>query len=267
MSSSDLYTGSGDGRLRYRIDGPRDAQPLLLLHSLGVTLDLWSPQVEQWSQRFRIIRYDMRGHGQSAVPRGEYSLADLGQDALRVLDAEGIATALVCGISIGALTTMWLGVNRPDRVAGAIVANTAARVGTPERWAERIAKVQAEGLTPIADMAMTTWFTPSFRERRPDVVAQFHQTIMSTDPQGYISCCAALRDADLRDSLPRFGTRALVIAGAEDVTASVTDAEFIASRIPGATSVTLPGAHLTSVESAAAFSREAESFFTAILAS
>jgi 3-oxoadipate enol-lactonase len=267
MPSSDLYTGSGSNRLHYLAEGPPDAPPILLLHSLGVTLDLWAVQVEQWSQRFRILRYDMRGHGQSAVPPGEYSVQDLGEDAIRILDAEGIGRALVCGISIGGLTTMWLGVNRPDRVSGAIVANTSARVGTRERWVERIATIQAEGLTPIAAMATTNWFTPAFRERRPDVVAQFHHAIMSTDLQGYVSCCAALRDADLRDDLARFGPRALVIAGAEDVTATVNDAELIASRIPGATLVTLPGAHLTNVESAAEFCGEAESFFTAILAS
>jgi 3-oxoadipate enol-lactonase len=267
MTSSEKTTGSGTARLRYVVDGPDDAPAVLLLHSLGATLDLWAPQAEQWSSRLRVIRYDMRGHGKSAVPPGEYSIDDLGEDALRILDAERVSKALLCGISIGGFTTMWLGVNRPDRVLGAVIANTAAKVGTPERWSERIAKVQAEGLTPIADMAMTTWFTPDFRAHRPDVVAQCHQMIVSTDPLGYIGCCAALRDADLRDDLTRFAPRALVIAGTDDVTATLSDAEFITARIPHATQLTLKAAHLTCVEAADEFSQAADAFFAAILAS
>ena len=267
MPTIELSTGAGDSRLHIQVDGEQAAPPLLLLHPLGATRELWSTQVEQWAQQFHVIRYDMRGHGQSAIPPGEYSLSDLGNDAVRVLDAVGVEKAYVCGISIGGLTTMWLGVNRPERLTGAVIANTAAKVGTPERWLERIAKVRADGMTAIADLAMTTWFTASFRGRHPDVVARFHRMIAASSPDGYIGCCAALRDADMREDLTRFAVPALVIAGDGDVTSPVSDAVFAASKIPVATQVTLPGAHITSVESAGEFSREAERFFTAILAS
>src|SRR5262245_28054802 len=113
--------GSGAERLFYRVDGPLDAPPLLLLHALGATLALWSSPVEGWAEHFRVVRYDMRGHGRSAVPRREYTIEDLGRDAIRVLDAVGASTAHVCGISIGALTALWLGIHQPSRVRSLVI--------------------------------------------------------------------------------------------------------------------------------------------------
>src|SRR5262245_59228507 len=139
------------GRLRYRIDGPEDGPAVLLINSLGTTMDLWAQQVASLSRTYKVIRYDTRGHGGSSVPPGEYTLDDLGHDAVHVLDAAGATTAHVCGISLGGLTAMWLGVHRALRVRGLVIANTAARVGTPESWIDRIAKVKAEGMAAVAD--------------------------------------------------------------------------------------------------------------------
>jgi 3-oxoadipate enol-lactonase / 4-carboxymuconolactone decarboxylase len=249
------------GRLHYRVDGPDDGAPVLLINSLGSTLDLWAAQVEAWSSTYRVIRYDTRGHGQSSSPRGEYSIDDLGQDAVRVLDAVGAESAYVCGISLGGLTAMWLGIHQPSRVRGLIIANTAARVGTPQRWIDRAEKVRKEGMTAIADLAMTTSFTPWFRERQPDVVARFHRMVASTDPDGYVGCCAALRDADLRPDLERIQTVAIVVAGEHDTTTTRDDAEVIYSKLHSANLLTLPAAHLTNVECAEEFSRRAASLF------
>ena len=249
------------GRLRYRVDGPDAGAPVLLINSLGSTLDLWSAQVEAWSSIYRVIRYDTRGHGQSTSPRGEYTIDDLGQDAVRVLDAVGAQTAYVCGISLGGLTAMWLGIHQPTRVSALVIANTAARVGTAQRWIDRAEKVRKEGMTAIADLAMTTWFTPGFRERHPDVVAKFHHMVAATDPDGYVGCCAALRDADLRPDLERIQTGAIVVAGEHDATTTREDAEFIYSKLRSANLLTLPAAHLTNVECAEEFSRRAGDLF------
>jgi 3-oxoadipate enol-lactonase len=248
--------------LHTRVDGPADAPPLLLINSLGSTLDLWSTQAAAWAGRFRVIRYDMRGHGRSPAPGGEYSLDDLGEDAVRVLDAVGVQQAHVCGISIGGLTTMWLGVHRPERVRKLVIANTAAKVGTRERWLERAAKVKAEGLGPIADLNMTTWFTGSFRSAEPAVIDTFHRMVAGNNPAGYVGCCAALRDADLREAISGIAAPTLVVAGANDPTTSVADGEFIRSQIPGASLLTLPAAHLSNVECADAFSRIAGAFLS-----
>lgn len=249
------------GHLHYRVDGPEDAPAVLLSNSLGSTLDLWSAQVDAWSTSYRVVRYDTRGHGQSSTPAGEYRIDDLGEDAVRVLDALGVSRAHVCGISLGGLTAMWLGVHRRERVSSLVIANTAARVGTTQRWVDRAAKVRNEGMTAIADLAISTWFTPAFREREPATIARFHRMVASTDPDGYLGCCAALRDADLRADIGRIAAPSVVVAGSVDTTTTVADAEAIRAAIGGARLVTLPGAHLTNVECASDFSRSVSEVF------
>lgn len=251
------------GRLRYRVDGPDDAPALLLSNNLGTTLEMWDPQIAEWSRTYRVIRYDTRGHGGSSAPAGDYAIDDLGRDALAVLDAAGATTSLVCGISLGGLTALWLGVNAPGRVVALIAANTAARVGTVERWTERIAKVRGEGMTAVADMAMGMWFTQDFRRREPGVVAGFHQMVAACQPEGYVGCCAALRDADLREEVRGIRTPTLVVAGELDTSTPPAGAEDIRSRISGSALITLPSAHLSNVECAREFTQQAGAFLAA----
>lgn len=257
----DSSVGTGSARLHYRVDGPVGAPAVLLINSLGTTLDMWSAQAEAWSPHLRVIRYDTRGHGQSGVPPGDYTLEDLGNDAIRVLDAVGVDSAHICGISLGGLTAMWLGVRQPARVRSLVIANTAARVGTAQRWADRIAKVRGEGMAAVAAMAMPTWFSAAFREREPATVARFREIVASINPDGYAGCCAALRDADLRDEISRIRTFALVVAGDQDTSTTLADAEAISLAIRGSTLLTLNGAHLTNVECAESFSRHAGAVF------
>jgi 3-oxoadipate enol-lactonase len=246
--------------LHYRIDGPDDGTPVLLMNALGTTLDLWAAQSERLQRTFRVIRCDTRGHGGSAAPAGDYTLDELGEDALRVLDVVGAETAHICGISLGGLIAMWLGIYQPSRVRSLVLADTAARVGTAERWMERIAKVRTEGMTAIADLNMPNWFTPEFREHQPEIVARFHRMVAACNPDGYAGCCAALRDADLRPIIRGVRAPALVIAGDQDPSTTIADAEFIHQEIPGASMVTFPAAHLANVECADLFSQHLESF-------
>ncbi|HEY6360406.1 MAG TPA: 3-oxoadipate enol-lactonase [Vicinamibacterales bacterium] len=256
---ADVETPSG--RLRYRIDGPSEAPPVLLINSLGTTLDLWAAQVAALARKYKVIRYDARGHGGSSVPPGEYTLDDLGHDAVHVLDAAGTVAAHICGISLGGLTALWLGVHRSLRVRGLVIANTAARVGTPQRWTDRIAKVRTEGMHAIADLAIANWFTPAFRERDPGVVERFHRMVAACSPEGYIGCCAALRDADLRPAIGAIRAPSLVVAGDQDPSTPVAEVEAVCDAIPGATLLTLHAAHLTNVECADGFSAHAEMMF------
>lgn len=246
-----------------RIDGPADAPPLLLLHPLGASLDVWQPQVHAWRDRFRIFRYDARGHGRSPVPSGEYSIADLGEDAVSVLDDADLSAADVCGLSLGGLTALWMAIHHPSRVRRLIVANSAPRVGTRERWVERIERTQREGMPAMADLAMTTWFTPEFKQREPDVVAAVRDLIAATDREGYTGCCAALRDADLRDDIQRITAPTLLLIGDRDASVSGVEVAAMQAAIAGATRASLPAAHLANVECAEAFSRAVASFLTA----
>lgn len=243
----------GGCRLSYSVQGARSAPPLLLSNSLGTTRELWSPQVDELSRRFRVIRYDTRGHGASDGPRGAYTIEMLGLDALAVLDAAGVTQAHVCGLSLGGLTAMWLGVHAPTRVKSLVLASTAARIGEARLWQERIDHVTASGIAPLAEAAMGRWFTALFRSTHPDVAPRFHRMLVSSPVAGYAGCCAAIRDADLRSEIGAITVPTLVIAGIHDPVTPPADAEQIRARITGARIALLETAHLVNVELADAF--------------
>ena len=249
----DCLVTSGDARIGYTVEGPAERPVVLFINSIGTTRDLWLPQVPALAGTYRVIRYDARGHGSSSAPPGEYSVAQLGRDALAILDAEDARQAHVCGISLGGLTAMWLGVHAQDRVACLIVANTAARIGSIESWTERIALVHARGMKGVADLAMARWFSESFRERHEDVVGRFRTMLESCPPAGYVGCCAALRDEDLRESISTIEAPVLAVAGTGDATTPPEGLRFIHERVAGSKMIALDAAHLSNVEQAEAF--------------
>jgi 3-oxoadipate enol-lactonase len=248
------------GPLGFRVDGPPDAPALLFCNALGTSLELWDAQVAGLAARFRIVRYDARGHGRSVEAAPAAGLDDLGRDACAVLDAAGVGAAHVTGISLGGLTALWLGVHAPDRVRRLVLANTAARIGPPARWDERIDVVRREGLGVVAERALGTWFTAPFLSSAPDVPARFRRMITACAPDGYCGCCAALRDADLNGALGTVRAPALVVAGAHDVSTTVDDARALVTGIPGASLCVLDCAHLSNVECADAFTRHVGAF-------
>jgi 3-oxoadipate enol-lactonase len=261
MTISD--TAGGGCRLRYIVDGRADAPALLLLNPLGTTTDVWAPQVSAFAARYRVIRYDVRGHGTSDVPAGDYTIEQLARDAIAVLDAAGVNRAHVCGLSIGGLTAMWLGVNEPSRVASLVLASTAARIGTRAGWDERIQQVRTSGLAAIADSAMGRWFTEPFLTAQPHTVALFRDMVASSPPDGYAGCCAALREADLRADLPRIARPALVISGAHDPATTPADGGAVTAAIVGARMLTFEAAHLLNVECAQPFNESVLTFVRA----
>jgi 3-oxoadipate enol-lactonase len=256
------YAENGDCRIAYTIDGEPGAPALVLSNSIGTTRELWSRQVDAFTAMFRVIRYDARGHGGSSVPAGDYTMDQLGRDVLSILDAERIAAAHVCGLSLGGLTAMWLGVHAPGRVTGLVLANTAARVGSTESWTERIALVRGAGMAAVADRAMPIWFSKEFRERDPDTVHGYRAMLQSCSAEGYAGCCAALRDTDLRPDIAAIRCPTLVIAGRADVATPIESAELLRDSIPGARLITLDAAHLSNVEQATGFSEAVLAFLS-----
>ena len=251
---------SNGARISYSVEGAAGAPAILLVNSIGTTRDLWTLQIPTLSRTFRVIRYDARGHGSSSVPAGDYTIAQLGRDALSVLDAEGARTAHVCGISLGGLTAMWLGVFAADRVASLVLANTAARIGSVQSWTDRIALVREHGMRAVADMAIPLWFTESFRTQEPVKVRTFRRMIEACPAAGYLGCCAALRDEDLREAIATIRCPVLAIAGRFDVPTPPEALEFIHRRIGGSKLVTLDAAHLSNVEQADAFTSAVAAF-------
>lgn len=247
---------SSDGcGLAYRVEGA-DGRPFLLLsNSLGTTADMWADQMPVLTSMFRVVRYDTRGHGQSDAPAGEYSVEQLGRDALAVLDAVGATHAHVCGLSLGGVTGMWLGVHAAHRVASLVLASTAAKIGSADMWNQRIRQVLDGGTDSIADAVMARWFTDAFRAHSPERVSRFRAMLASIPAQGYAGCCAALRAADLRDEIAGIGAPTLVISAASDPATPPADGTFIAARIAGADMTVLDASHLANVEQPEAFTQ------------
>jgi 3-oxoadipate enol-lactonase len=200
-----------------------------------------------------VIRYDARGHGRSSAPPGDYTVEQLGRDALAILDTLAVPAAHVCGISLGGLTAQWLGIHAAPRVRSLVLANTAARIGSLESWSERIALVREKGMSAVADRAMPIWFSPAFHERDPETVHGFRAMVQGCPPEGYLGCCAALRDADLRGEIASIDAPTLTVASTADTATPPEGLAFIRDRVRGAQTVTLDSGHLSNVECAAEF--------------
>jgi 3-oxoadipate enol-lactonase len=240
-------------RLEYELAGSIAAPPLVLSNSLGTDRGLWDTQFGAFAERFRVLRYDTRGHGASDAPEGEYTLGRLGRDVLSLMDHAGMPGAHVCGVSIGGITALWLGVHAPDRVRRLVLANTAARIGTEASWEERMSTVRAGGVASLADATMGRWFTAAFRAAQPQTVARIRATFVGTSAAGYLGCCAALRDADLRADAGKVRAPSLVIAGAHDPATPPELARAMAATIPGSVMAQFDSAHLSNVECATEF--------------
>ncbi|KAA2238169.1 3-oxoadipate enol-lactonase [Salinarimonas soli] len=238
-----------------RIDGRDDAPPLMLGNSLSSNLSMWDPQMAGLAERYRVIRYDHRGHGRSAAPEGPYSMDRLGQDALAIMDALGVAQAHWCGLSMGGMTGMWLLTHAPDRIGRAVLANTAAHMGPPDLWNGRIRTATRGGMEALVDGTIQRWFKPGFAERDPAMIADVRAMILGTPVAGYQGCCAAIRDMDQREAIRGIRAPVLVIVGAHDPATTPAAGQLIAEAISGAQAVTLDGAHLSNLEQPKAFTR------------
>jgi 3-oxoadipate enol-lactonase len=235
--------------LNYLLEGPEDAPVLVLSNSLGTSLEMWDDQAPVLGDRFRLLRYDTRGHGRSPAPPGPYAIGDLGRDVVRLLDRLGIERASFCGLSVGGMTGMWLAAESPERVERLVLLCTSALLVPKSVWDERIATATEQGMTALVDGVIERWFTPAFRSENPATVEKMATTLRETDPEGYAGCCAAIRDMDLRDRLPSIKAPTLVVSGAEDPATPPEHGRLIRDAIPGARFEVVPGAaHIANVE-------------------
>lgn len=235
--------------LHHVISGPEDAPTLLLGGSLGTRLAMWDGQMPLAS-RFRLLRFDHRGHGGSSVPPGPYEIADLGEDVLALLDALSLERASYCGISLGGMVGMWLAANAPERIDRLVLLCTSAHMPPPSMWRERAEAVRrARSVEPVADGALQRWLTPEFAARHPDVRAWLRSMLVDTSPDGYASCCEAIERMDLRTSLGRITAATLVVSGSDDPSTPIEHQRLIAESISGARHETVAeAAHLAAVE-------------------
>ncbi len=245
----------GDGaRIAYRLDGDAGRPVLVLSNSIGTTLRMWDGQIEDLSKRFRVLRYDFRGHGGSSVPAGAYSVDRLGRDVIELLDALHIERAHFLGLSLGGFVGQWLGVHAPDRIDRLILSNTSSHLGPAAVFDERIdAVLRAPDMAETAEMFLANWFPAQMLAAATPAVEDFRAVLRATDRHGLAGLYAAVRDADFRRTIALISSPTLVIAGRYDTVTALSHSELIAATIPGAKLVVLPAVHLSNVEYPAEF--------------
>jgi 3-oxoadipate enol-lactonase/4-carboxymuconolactone decarboxylase len=236
-------------RLFYRLEGNAGLPVLVLSHSISTDHGMWQPQVQDLLPHFQVLRYDTRGHGASDVPKGEYSIEQLGRDVLGLMDILKVPKFAFCGLSLGGAIGQWLAMHAPERLTALVLANTSPRIGTTESWKTRIQAVQQGGMAAIVDIAMQRFFSQESLVQANPCASSVRSVLLGTDSAGYVGCCAALRDFDFTRNLRNIKTPTLVIAGDKDVSTPWNgNGEILAREIPGARAVRLPAAHLSNLE-------------------
>ncbi len=239
----------------YRLDGRDDRPVVIFSHSLGVDHGQWDKQAADLLATYRVLRYDLRGHGASEATKGDYSIELLGRDVLAIADAVGLAQFAFCGLSLGGMIGQWLGANAGDRLTHLVLANTAAKSANPDAMEERRAKVLKSGMSAVAEMVMNRFFMPESLAANPPEVASVRRTLLSTNPEGYAGCCAAVRDMDNTGFLPKIQARTLVIFGERDLsTPWKGNGDVLGASIPAVQVAGLPTAHLSNLEAPRSFS-------------
>ncbi len=244
-----LITASNGTELFYELRGPAGAPVVAFSNSIGTTHRMWDAQAQALTGRYRVLRYDTRGHGGSPVAAGPTDIEMLADDLAGLLDALDVGRTHVVGLSLGGMTAQSLAARRPDRVHGLVLMATSAH--TPGGWEERAATVRSQGMGAIVDAVLTRWFTPGFRASHPEAVEPHRERFLAMDPEGYAACCGAIGAMDLRSSNAAITAPTLILAGADDPATPVIMMEEIRGRIPDAELVVLPrAAHILALERA-----------------
>lgn len=247
-------------RLAVSVPKTLDKPIVMLSNSIGADMTMWDELIKRLSGRFCFLRYDTRGHGKSDVPKGPYTLDQLGRDAIAILDALNIERVVFCGLSLGGLTGQWIAANSHERLSGLVLANTAANFPPAALWQDRALSVRTGGMAPMVAPTIERWFTKSFRDRSASRVIEFEEMIRATPAEGYASCCDVLAVSDLKPHLSDIRCPVLVVCGAHDPSTPPARGQEIVNGISNARLVTLEAAHISAVEAADAFAAELEKF-------
>lgn len=233
----------------YRLEGDRRHPLLVLLHPVGADHGIWDQVMPALLPFFRILRYDLRGHGGTTTSAGDYSVAMLASDLDVLTDALGLVEFAVCGVSIGGLAGLTLATAKPHKVRSLVIANASPRLPLSEaEWNHRIAHVLCHGMQSQIDGMVARMIAPAFREDNSPYLHSMLQVFESTDVNGYASCLAALRDVDVRQLCCQVRVPTLVIGSSADLAVPRADIDYFAETIPGARLTMLPGGHLSLLE-------------------
>jgi 3-oxoadipate enol-lactonase len=249
--------------VEHRLEGLPGAPVVTLSHSLAATHRLWDAQAPALAARYRVLRYDVRGHGGSSVLPPPYTLEQMADDVDALLGALGIADTHFVGLSMGGLIGMTLALRHPARVRSLVLADTTACYGAEgaARWDERIRAAEAGGVASLVDATLGGWFTEEFRRQRPDVIADVRAMLAPTATDGYVGAIRAIGYVDLRDAIRAIRCPTLVMVGEHDHGTDLGMAETMHERIAGSELVVLPkAAHCSCIEAADEFNRRLLAF-------
>jgi 3-oxoadipate enol-lactonase/4-carboxymuconolactone decarboxylase len=255
------YLHQNDGcRIFYRAEGLQDAPAIIFSNSLGCDHLMWQPQAQALKAQYRIIRYDQRGHGASDVPDKPCTIEQLGGDVIALADHLGLDTFHFCGLSMGGITGQWLAIHHANRIGKLILANTSPHFPPPDMWDQRMAAVRDGGMAAICDAVLERFFSPTMHQSQPGTVNDFRNVLAQTSPDGYLGCCAMLRETDVYPDLGRISAPTLVISGRHDQSTPPERGEKIAAAITGASHVILDAAHISNAERPDDFTRALAGF-------
>jgi 3-oxoadipate enol-lactonase len=252
-----------DAQIHYELSGPQHAPPLIFSNSLGTDLTMWDPQETTLSREFRILRYDGRGQGTSSATVGPYGIAQLADDFIQLIDRLHLPAVHFCGLSMGGMVGMSIASRAPDRLQKLVLCNTAPKIGTQETWNGRINAVRTGGMAAVVESVLERWFTQEFRKQVPSAIEVTRQMLLRSPVEGYLACCAAVRDMDARDSIANIRVPTLIIGGTHDPVTPPQDGRYMLGKIGGALYKELPAAHLSNIEAAEAFTMEVTRFLKA----
>ena len=236
-------------RTHYKLEGTPNSPVLIFSNSLGSNYHMWDDLVPLLLPYFQVLRYDTRGHGHSAVTQGEYSIRLLAEDVIQLADDLGIEKFAFCGLSMGGLIGQYLGIHHANRLNHLVLSNTGAKIGDHARWTERAERIAAVGTQGMTDEFLQRWFSDDFLEKEIHKIEKLKKMIAQSPDAGYISSCAAIRDADFRHDLEKISVPTLVITGDEDPVTNVEQAEFLVDQIPNSHLYVMMGTkHLCATE-------------------
>jgi 3-oxoadipate enol-lactonase len=243
------FVSIGGVLTHYSVEGPEDGRPLVFVNSLGLDLRMWDDVASILRSNYRVVRYDMRGHGLSDCPPAPYSLDQFVSDLHSLFEYLSLPSAALIGISIGGMVAMEFAAAHPDLVSYLVLIDTAARIGSADSWEARIEEVESKELEGMTSVILPIWFSSSFTEQQPAIHRGYRNSLVSTPLEGYAGACAALRDADLTERVTAIEAETLVITGDQDTSTPPDQGRALAEAIPGARFELLEGAgHLSTVE-------------------
>ena len=250
-------------RIYYRVEGKPDRPLLVLGNSLGTDLFMWDRQVEALTAHYRVLRFDVRGHGASDVVVGDASMEALGRDVLQMVDLLGVDRFSWCGLSLGAMIGQWLAIHASERLTHLVLSNASPFLPSYQSWSDRMALARRSGMPALLEMVMPRFFSQAYRDRDEPFYHTIRGTFAAMDAEGYAACCAAVRDADFRPRLRDITTPTLVISGSLDTaTPPQGHGELLVQGIPNAQDTRLAAGHIANIEQPAAFSRAVLDFLS-----